>query len=204
MKFLFLLIAGGLGQSEPKAPAASLTPAALRHFAKLPTARQEILTYALGLTERNLTYTAASADPAAGGMDCSGVIYHVLQKFGYSQVPRQSNEMYQWMWEAGTFRAFNGKSLATFEMKQLAPGDLLFWTNTTSHTDRDPPITHVMMYLGEQVADGHPVMFGSSDGRTYNHVSRWGVSVFDFQLPGESSAARFIGYAHLPPPAKAP
>ena len=87
-------------------------------------------------------------------------------------------------------------------MKQLAAGDLLFWTNTVGKTDRDPPITHVMMYLGKKTNDGHPVMFGSSDGRTYNSISRWGVSVFDFQIPRETSPARFIGYAHLPVKAK--
>lgn len=181
-----------------KAPAASLRPDALKGFGKLAAGTQEMLTYALSLTEKNLTYTFASSDPAAGGMDCSGTIYHVLQKFGWSEAPRQSNVMYEWTWEAGTFRAFNGRGADTFEMKQLVPGDLLFWINTTGKTDRDPPVTHVMMYLGEQVADGHRVMFGSSDGRTYNSISRWGVSVFDFQLPKEGSTARFIGYAHLP------
>ncbi len=186
-----------------KAPAASLQPTALKGFAEHSAAVRELLTYALSLTEKNLTYTAASSDPAAGGMDCSGAVYHVLQKFGWETAPRQSNEMYQWTWEAGTFRAFNGKSFDTFEMKQLTAGDLLFWTNTVGKTDRDPPITHVMMYLGRQVEDGRQVMFGSSDGRTYNRISRWGVSVFDFQIPHEGSPARFIGYAHLPPKAKA-
>jgi cell wall-associated NlpC family hydrolase len=190
---------------EPtKAPAASLKPDAIKGFAQLAPDVRELLTYSLSLTENNLTYTYSSSDPKAGGMDCSGTIYHVLQKFGWGTTPRQSDQMYRWTWEAGTFRAFNGKSMETFEMKQLQPGDLLFWTNTTSgKTDRDPPVTHVMMYLG-QAADGSKVMFGASDGRTYKGIARWGVSVFDFQLPRESSTSRFIGYAHLPAKAKAP
>lgn len=181
-----------------KAPAATLKPDALKGFSKLPASQQEILKYALSLTERNLTYTYGSCDPEAGGMDCSGTIYHVLQKFGLKETPRQSDEMYRWTWEAGTFRAFNGKTADTWEMKQLAPGDLLFWTNTVGKTDRNPPITHVMMYLGRQTTDDKPVMFGASDGRSYDGIQRWGVSVFDFQLPKEGTPARFIGYAHLP------
>ncbi len=192
-------------EETTKAPAAALPPAALKGFAQLAPEVREMLTYALSLTEKNLTYTYASSDPAAGGMDCSGTIYHVLQKFGWGTTPRQSNEMYRWAWEAGTFRAFNGRSMETFEMKQLQPGDLLFWTNTTAEkSDRDPPVTHVMMYLGKQTADGHPVMFGASDGRSYQGLARWGVSVFDFQLPRDTSTSRFIGYAHLPAKAKAP
>jgi cell wall-associated NlpC family hydrolase len=187
-----------------KAPAATLKPEALKGFAQHSADLRERLTYALSLTEQKLTYTYASCDPASGGMDCSGTIYHVLQKFGWANAPRQSNEMYRWVWEAGTFRAFNGNGLETFEMKQLAAGDLLFWTNTTGPTDRDPPVSHVMMYLGTQATDGHPVMFGASEGRTYNSISRSGVSVFDFQLPREGSLARFIGYAHLPAKAKSP
>lgn len=181
-----------------KAPAATLKPDALKGFSKLPASHQEMLTYALSLTERNLTYTYGSSDPEAGGMDCSGTIYHVLQKFGLKETPRQSDEMYRWTWEAGTFRAFNGKTPDTWEMKQIAPGDLLFWTNTVGKTDRNPPITHVMMYLGKQTSDDKPVMFGASDGRSYDGIQRWGVSVFDFQLPREGTPARFIGYAHLP------
>jgi cell wall-associated NlpC family hydrolase len=190
---------------DKKAPAATLKPQELKDFFKHSAEMREVLTYALALTEKNLTYTYASSDPAAGGMDCSGTLYHVLRKFGWANAPRQSNEMYQWAWDAGTFRAFNSNSLGTFEMKQLQPGDLMFWTNTTKgKPDRDPPITHVMMYLGKRLADGHPVMFGASDGRTYDHVARWGVSVFDVQLPPVGSAARFIGYAHLPAKSKRP
>lgn len=181
-----------------RAPAASLKPEQLKDFSKLPAATQEMLTYALSLTEKNLTYTYGSSDPTAGGMDCSGTVYHVVHKFGFTAAPRQSNQMYQWVWEAGNFHAVNGTTPKTFELKRLRPGDLMFWTNTVGSTDRDPPVTHVMMYLGNQVSDGKPVMFGASDGRSYGGTQRWGVSVFDFQLPKPESQARFIGYGAMP------
>lgn len=188
-----------------KAPAATLKAEDIKDVSTAPENLKEPIQYALGLTERNLTYAYGSSNPSAGGMDCSGTIYHVLQKHGWNNIPRQSNEMYRWTWEAGTFKAFNGNSMNTFELKQIRPGDLMFWTNTVGKSDRDPPVTHVMMYLGKKSADGKPVMFGASDGRTYDGVQRWGVSVFDFVLPREGNTARFIGYAHLPEKeAKAP
>jgi len=185
--------------AEKEAKTASLKPEEIAGWAGQPAEIRTMLTYALELTGRGLTYTAGSADPVAGGTDCSGFVYHVLQKYGYSTVPRQSNEMYEWSWKAGAFRACNGVTTETFEFKELRPGDLLFWINTTkdSKTDRDPPVTHVMIYLGKRVSDGHAVCAGSSDGRTYDGQRMCGVSVFDFKLPPAESSARFIGYAHL-------
>lgn len=188
----------------PPAKTATLKPEELRDFSKAPAQTQALLRYALELTARNLSYKTGSCDPDAGGTDCSGFVYHVLQKHGHTAAPRQSNEMYAWAWRAGTFRAFNGATLKSFELEDLRPGDLMFWTNTTSDgkSDRDPPITHVMIYLGVRASDGSPVLAGSSDGRTYEGQRMSGVSVFDFRLPAAGSAARFAGYAHLPEPQK--
>ena len=89
----------------------------------------------------------------------------------------------------------------------LRPGDLLFWTGTYS-ADRDPPVTHTMIYLGKRKRDGKQVMFGASDGRTYDGRKIWGVSVYDFSIPkakpapsaGESvtPGSVFIGCANIP------
>jgi hypothetical protein len=146
-----------------------------------------------------LSYKTGSADPDAGGTDCSGYVYHVLQKHGQTGVPRQSDDMYAWTWKAGTFRACNGVTTDTFEFKEMRPGDLLFWVNSTKDgTSRNPPVTHVMFYLGKRASDGRPLAAGASDGRTYDGQRMSGVSVFDFKIPSAESRARFIGYAHLP------
>lgn len=189
--------------TEPESPAAktsSLKPEQLAGFGKLPARTQDLLRYALSLTERNLSYKTGSADPDAGGTDCSGFVYHVLQSRGHTATPRQSDEMYAWTWRAGTFRACNGTTTESFEFGELRPGDLLFWVNSTrdGKTDRNPPVTHVMIYLGNRASDDHPVVAGASDGRTYDGQRMSGVSVFDFKLPAAGSQARFIGYAHLP------
>ena len=184
--------------AKPKT--ATLTAEELAGFDELSAATKELLRTALALTARGLAYKAGSADPDTGGTDCSGFVYHVLQKHGLTGVPRQSNGMYEWAWKAGTFRACNGRTMQSFEFQELRPGDLLFWVNSTkdSKTDRDPPVTHVMIYLGKRRSDGHPVVAGASDGRSYDGQRMSGVSVFDFRLPSPDSAARFIGYAHLP------
>ncbi|MEI9894680.1 MAG: hypothetical protein WDN28_12525 [Chthoniobacter sp.] len=66
------------------------------------------------------------------------------------------------------------------------------------------PISHVMMYLGREKGSGKRIMFGASDGRSYNGVQRWGVSVFDFKMPNanatnpEKAKVEFVGFARIP------
>lgn len=54
-----------------------------------------------------------------------------------------------------------------------------------------------MIYLGKN-SKHEPLMFGSSDGRTYQNHKMWGVSVFDFKLPENGDTAKFIGYSCIP------
>src|SRR5262249_61329150 len=64
----------------------------------------------------------------------------------------------------------------------LKRGALLFGS-VTKNIDRNPPITHTMIYLGREKRTKKRVMIGSSDGRTYDGKQRFGVSVFDFKMP---------------------
>ena len=163
---------------------------------------RKILDLALSLTKENLGYKYGSADPAKGGMDCSGFIHYVLTKSGFSDVPRDALAQYVWVRKAGKFQAVLGHSQDTFELDTLKPGDLLFWAGTYN-VDRDPAITHTMIYLGREKATNQRVMVGASDGRTYKGQSRYGVSVFDFKVAGHKAASRspgrtFVGYARSP------
>ena len=165
---------------------------------------RKIVDTALELTTRNLEYKYGSADPANGGMDCSGFVFYVLTQNGIRDVPRDSSQQYIWVRKAGTFKAVNSRQEDTFELDELQPGDLLFWTGTYS-IERDPPITHAMIYLGRKKEGNQRVMVGASDGRTYEGESRYGVSVFDFKMPrartktdeGRTSPS-FIGYGRVP------
>jgi len=170
---------------------------------------RKILDNALGLTTRNLTYKYGSADPASGGMDCSGFVYYVLKESGLKDVPRDAREQYIWLRKAGTFQAVLGHSEDTFELEALKPGDLLFWAGTY-RTEKDPAITHTMIYLGREKGTNQRIMVGSSDGRTYKRQSRFGVSVFDFHVATHKRAKTdsdsdeqtttpvFVGYGRIP------
>ena len=133
----------------------------------------------------------------------SGFIYFVLRENGVKDVPRDSSGQYVWVRKAGNFRAVLSRALDSFELDELKPGDLLFWTGTYS-IERDPPITHTMIYLGKEKKSGKPIMVGASDGRTYEGEQQFGVSVFDFKTAPSKKATdsgnhpRFVGYARIP------
>lgn len=187
----------------PPAPSAQRTPGSpltseIEDFSKNSPAIQQLLTAALELSAKGLVYKMGSAKPENGGMDCSGTIYYLLRSLGVPDVPRQSDEQYRWLWEAGTFVAVNGVEEKTFEYSHLRPGCLLFWTGTYDVGKRNPPISHVMLYLGKRASDGKELMFGASDGRLFDNKPSWGVGVFDFRLPSAKSTTRFIGYGEVP------
>ena len=190
--------------SETAAPMATIKPEALREFSEQPAEVQGLIRNSLALTEQNLSYKYGSADPAAGGMDCSGFIYYVLSNAGYKDVPRDSAGQYEWVRKSSDFHSVLSRSGDSFELNDLKPGDLLFWSGTYK-VDRDIPITHVMIYLGKEKSTDKPVMVGSTDGRSYEGVRRFGVSVFDFKMPSGKPnksdpdlTAKFEGYASIP------
>ncbi len=184
------------------APNATLAPDQIKGFDNYPPKVQKLLTSALELTTRNLDYKYGSADPSSGGMDCSGFVYFVLKQNGIGDVPRDSSEQYSWLRRARQFESVLSQKDDSFELEDLKPGDLLFWTGTYS-IERDPPITHAMIYLGREKKTGHRVMVGASDGRVYQGESRNGVSVFDFKVQRNGRAddgklrPTFIGYGHI-------
>jgi len=185
------------------APNATLSPDQIKGFDNYPPKVQKLLTSALELTTRNLDYKYGSADPSSGGMDCSGFVYFVLKQSDIGDVPRDSSEQYSWVRRARQFESVLSQKDDSFELEDLKPGDLLFWTGTYA-IERDPPITHAMIYLGREKRTGHRVMVGASDGRVYQGESRNGVSVFDFKVQRNGKADDgklrpiFIGYGHIP------
>jgi cell wall-associated NlpC family hydrolase len=186
-----------------RAPDATVEPGAIVEFASQPERVQRLITAALDLTKLNLTYSYGSAEPSSGGMDCSGTIYYLLHSQGFQDIPRDSSGQYVWARKQGRFFAVVSTRADSFEFKDLMPGDLMFWSGTYQ-VERDIPITHVMLYLGSEKGTGKRIMFGASDGRSYNGVQRWGVSVFDFKMPKndpnntEKRRVDFVGYARIP------
>ena len=184
-------------------PNVSLSPDQIQGYENYPTKVKQILDAGLALTNQNLGYSYGSADPKNSGMDCSGFIYYVLQQNGFPDVPRDSSGQYIWVRKGENFNAVISRKEDSFELDALKPGDLLFWRGTYN-IDRDPPITHTMIYLGREKRTNKRVMVGSSDGRTYDGKQRWGVSVFDFKMPpppksGDAKISPvFVGYGRIP------
>jgi len=190
-------------QGKKAWPNVSLSPEEIEDSDSYPLKVRQIIDAGLALTKQNLGYTYGSADPANGGMDCSGFVYYVLKQNGFPDVPRDSSQQYVWVRKGGNFKAVVSRKEDSFELDDLKPGDLLFWRGTYN-IDRDPPITHSMIYLGREKRTNKRVMVGSSDGRTYDGKQRWGVSVFDFKLPpppksGDAKISPvFVGYGRIP------
>jgi len=190
-------------QGKKAWPNVSLSPEEIEDSDSYPLKVRQIIDAGLALTKQNLGYTYGSADPANGGMDCSGFVYYVLKQNGFPDAPRDSSQQYVWVRKGGNFKAVVSRKEDSFELDDLKPGDLLFWRGTYN-IDRDPPITHSMIYLGREKRTNKRVMVGSSDGRTYDGKQRWGVSVFDFKLPpppksGDAKISPvFVGYGRIP------
>jgi len=184
--------------TPPPAAVSTVSIDDLSGFETYPKQVQSLVQSALALTRLELGYLFGSHEPSKGGMDCSGTVYHVLKFQGLKDVPRQSDEMCQWVEKKTQLHLTpTATSFDSTEFTDLKPGDLLFWTNTTE-TKRKLPVTHVMIYLGKLKKTGKPTVFGASDGRSFAGQRRSGVSVFDFHLPKAESTTRFYGYGPAP------
>ena len=183
------------------APNAAIAPEEIMEYRAQPASVRKLIESALDLARQNFTYTFGSADPANGGLDCSGFVHYLLRQHGLTQMPCDSSGLYLWLRKAHGFRAVISRKLDSVEMDELLPGDVLFWIGTYA-TAHDPPITHVMIYLGTEKTSGAKIMIGSSDGRTYHGQKRNGVSVFDFTMSrtqaDSEQGSTLIGYARIP------
>ena len=178
---------------------ASLSPADLVEYETQPPQIQALIEAALSLTEKKLYYRFGSNSPDLGGMDCSGAVQYTLIQAGMKEVPRSSYKIYHWANDRGTLISTReALSVEDPVFGQLKPGDLLFWEGTYEVTDRNPPISHVMIYLGRHKVDGLPIMFGSSDGRHYRRQRINGVSVFDWKIPRPQDKSKFVAYGPIP------
>jgi cell wall-associated NlpC family hydrolase len=164
---------------------------------------KKVIDLGLGLTTQKLSYKYASADPAKGGMDCSGFIHYVLSKSGIKDVPRDAREQYIWVRKAGNFQAVLAQRDDSFELDALKPGDLLFWASSYG-VSRDPDITQTMIYLGREKGTNQRTMIGASERLAYKGQSRSGVNVFDFKVGRAAPKSNkepgpiFVGYGRIP------
>lgn len=174
----------------------------LLEFETLPEDRKNLIRSAIMVAKESpwLKYQFGGTDPKDGGFDCSGAMYFVMRKAGL-EPPRTSADQYLWVKESKRLHEVSPtvRKPDHPDLKDLVPGDLLFWSGTYAPGDgRSVNITHVAMFLGHEKKDKRAVMINATDGRSYRGVKANGYGVYDFQLPREGSRAVFMGYGTPP------
>jgi cell wall-associated NlpC family hydrolase len=109
-------------------------------------------------------------------MDCSNTSRWLYKVTTGINLPRTASDQYYYLhlqgkaWDVPTVA--QGLPDTNFLRENLKPGDLLFWENTYK-PERQPPITHVMVFLGTN-AQGQWLMAGSQSSRGGEHNRRNG------------------------------
>ncbi|MCX6878138.1 MAG: NlpC/P60 family protein [Verrucomicrobia bacterium] len=193
-------------QSRERAPGkvkpALVATTDLAGFANLAAGRQELIAAALAVARTSpwLPYLYGGADPALGGLDCSGAMYYVMTQCGLSP-PRTSAGQYLWLRDHQQLHHVSDDASTADDpsLAELQPGDLLFWaTGHLADAAATDNITHVAMYLGREVKDGLQIMINATDGRSYRGTKANGYGVYDFRMPAEDAKAKLVGYGTPP------
>ena len=104
-------------------------------------------------------------------MDCSNTTRYLYKVTTGIQLPRTASDQYYYLHLQGKAwdvpQLANGFADTEYLRHNLKPGDLLFWENTY-RPERQPPITHVMVFLGTN-AQGQWIMAGSQTSRGGEH-----------------------------------
>jgi LysM repeat protein len=109
-------------------------------------------------------------------MDCSNTARYLYKVTAGIQLPRTASDQYYYLHLQGKAwdvpQGIDGWADTNFLRHNLKPGDLLFWENTY-RPERQPPITHVMVFLGTN-DKGQWIMAGSQTSRGGEHNRRNG------------------------------
>lgn len=167
-------------------------------FERLPEDRRKLIEAAIAVARDSpwLPYTARGTKPSDGGFDCSGAMYFVMRSVDLDP-PRTAATQLHWLERNHRLHRVpaNARDSRHPALKNLCPGDLLFWGRPASAaTGKGAVITHVAMFLGIEKKGNRPVMINSTDGRSYRGVKANGYGIYDFRLPAAGSKVAFIGY----------
>jgi len=115
-------------------------------------------------------------------MDCSNTTRYLYQVTAGISLPRTASDQYYYLhlqdkaWDVPMNSA--GFADCNYLRSNLKPGDLLFWQNTY-RPERQPPITHVTIFLGTD-AKGRWLMAGSQGSRGFYNRRHCGPDVYVF------------------------
>ena len=133
-------------------------------------------------------------------MDCSNTSRYLYKVTANILLPRTASDQYYYLHLQG--KAWDvpvtpgGWADTEFLRRHLRPGDLLFWENTY-RPERQPPITHVMIFLGTNVR-GQWIMAGSQSSRGGEHNrSSGGPDIYAFNPTQPSGGySTWLGMVH--------
>jgi cell wall-associated NlpC family hydrolase len=143
--------------------------------------------HAQELSSLGLEYDESWRPPGesrAWAMDCSNTARYLYKVTAGLELPRTASDQYYYLhlqnkaWDVP--QTADGNADVTYLRENLKVGDLLFWENTY-RPERQPPITHVMVFLGTN-DKGQWIMVGSQTSRGGEHNRRNGgpdIYVFD-------------------------
>jgi cell wall-associated NlpC family hydrolase len=145
------------------------------------------LSEARDLADRGIGYDDSwrpEGETHSWAMDCSNTSRYLYRVTAGIELPRTASDQYYYLhlqdkaWDVPmTSRGFAD---CNYLRSNLKPGDLLFWENTY-RPERQPPITHVMIFLGTD-SSHRWLMAGSQSGHhgLYNpHRNGPDVYIFD-------------------------
>ena len=137
------------------------------HSAATSEQHQKLIETCRWLSKQDLAYGQSwqpPGHPHVITMDCSNTIRFIVWKVFGLNLPRTASSQYVFLKEKGKVREVplrqDGKVDPAELVADLRSGDLLFW-EWTYNVPRDPPISHVMIYLGRK-KDGQAMVAGSS------------------------------------------
>jgi cell wall-associated NlpC family hydrolase len=166
----------------------------IRLPADLSAQRRELVAKSLGFYKQHPDVPYLDGGTDAKGMDCSGAVVSLLRLVNV-EPPRTAHGQYEWLRTSGRLTVVPAGEWTADDpvFRPLQPGDLVFWAKEISGGANEFRVSHVHMYLGKE-ADGHAVMIGSSDGRSYRGKKLSGFGIVDFRVPKPGSATRIVGF----------
>jgi cell wall-associated NlpC family hydrolase len=133
-------------------------------------------------------------------MDCSNTTRYLYKVTAGIDLPRTASDQYYYLHLQGKAwdvpQGPNGFADTNYLRQNLKPGDLLFWENTY-RPERQPPITHVMIFLGEN-AQGYWIMAGSQSSHGGEHNRRNGGPDIYYFRPSQACGGytTWMGLVH--------
>ena len=134
-------------------------------------------------------------------MDCSNTSRYLYRRIAGIDIGRTASDQYYFLnkrrlaWKIPSH--LQGHALTDYLAERMKPGDLIFWEHTYK-PKRNPPVTHVMVYIGRNRA-GRLLLAGSQShgaGKDPKIVGGPDIYLFDPLAPA-GGYSTWLGLGHV-------